>query len=1269
MAQVARKHEKDDATSPTGAQSRRSLTAPAVPGDGIEAVIAIGARAADAESLQALLESADEFSTAILVVVTRNRETPVATRPESEPPADRRFVPIVDRLDAEAGRIYLAPADATVTLDGRRFRVRPAQEAPGKRGRIDSFLVSLAAQEKSRAIGVVLDGIGGDGTLGLTAIREEGGFALAERPAMDGAESGHASNHVPRNAVAVADIAVPASDIAGRILKHLGGLRQARPPASFDDLLTESAPVLPRIATVLRNRTGHDFHGYKRNTFLRRVQRRMQVTQAATAEDYLEVLRSVPDEAQHLFNDLLIGVTHFFRDSREFAALEREVVPRLFEGKGAGDQLRVWVLGCATGEEAYSIAILLREYMARLDTVPHLQVFATDIDNRALATARVGRYAAAALKDVTPERLARWFVKEGDTYCVVKELREVCIFSQHNLIKDAPFSRLDLVSCRNLLIYLDSELQNRVIPLFHFALRKDGFLFLGNSENVTRHGKLFTVMDRRYRIFRRREGPARGLPAFPLAAVPDRRPGTAQRSTPAPASHSGEAIAKQVERVVERYAPAYLVLDENFDVLHFSGRTGKFLEPSTGVASLNVFNLIHRDLRMDLRTALQKAIAEKQAVRCSGLKIGQDGEPLLVTLSVERIDAGARHPHRLAVILQDGYVVTHLDDDAGVAAAVRAGTGHDEHVRQIEEELQLTHDRLQATIEELESTNEELKASNEEYQSVNEELQSSNEEMETAKEELQSLNEELQTVNGELAHRVEELARANSDIKNLFESTQIATVFLDNELRLKNFTPAATELFHLIEGDLGRPIHHVTRMVAYEDLEQDVRRVIRTLGKVEREVGNPGTGSQYLARVLPYRSVDNVIEGAIVTFLDVTRLVSAEALLRESENRYWMLFDSIGEGFAIIERVDRERGQAATFRFLTANAAFARHTGVGDVIGRTLRDAFPGEPEEWIARFETVLRTGESVRFEYALAGRDRILDLYAFRVDDSSQRLAVIFHDVTVRRRTDAALRDSEARLRAILEGIPQLVWRSGAGGHWTWCSPQWMAFTGQSEAEALERGWLAAVHPEDRDRVSAAWSEADRSGLLEIDHRLWNAGARDYRSVHLRATPVRDEAGRLVEWFGTATDVNDMLLLQERQQVLLHELQHRVRNILAVVRSIARRSATTSDSVEDYARHLEGRINAMARAQNVLTSAPGARVKLHTLIVDELQAQGADMDRQVEVSGPAVTLSGKAAEMLSLAIHELATNAAKYGALAVEGGGGSGSTGPTASMATPRP
>jgi two-component system, chemotaxis family, CheB/CheR fusion protein len=964
-----------------------------------KAVVALCGTAAETKALERFLATFTQPDDAAVVIVLQHREALDEERLRRVlENTGRELSPVADDAPIEQGRLYLPTSDVIVTVEKGRFQTRPAEQRPGERGTIDSFLVSFGREEDARAVAVLFTVSGGDGVLGMAAIKAAGGLAVVEET-----EQQHAGDLAASNSpAALADFILPAEELANRVALHL---RRISSESSDGNAETpEIAAALTSIATILRNRTGHDFHGYKRGTFLRRVHRRMQVVQADAIERYVETLQSEPDEVQLLFNDLLIGVTQFFRDAKEFDLLERETIPKLFEGKGRSDQLRVWVIGCSTGEEAYSLAILLREHMAKLDEVPQVQIFATDLDGRALASARSGRYADTTSKDVPPERLARWFMKEGNTYCVVKELREMCIFSQHSIIKDAPFSRLDLVSCRNLLIYLDAELQGRVIPLFHFALKSGGFLFLGNSENVSRHTKLFAPVESRSRIFRRVDTATRTVPDFPFTAASVRS--VELSDPPAPRPRLGEsALATRAQRIAERYTPAYVITDAEYHVLHFSGRTGRFLEPAGGAANLNLLNLVHPELRLDLRAALGRAVEQDATVQVGGLSIGQNGKRLALDLVVEPVPGAPGSPKGFVVLFKDG---TSLPRATSEPDEPQSSQDHVARIQQLEAELRTANDHLQATVEELETTNEELKSSNEEYQSLNEELQSANEELETSKEELQSVNEELTTVNGELAHRVQELGRANSDLKNLLESTQIATLFLDNNLRVMNFTPAAAELFHVVEHDIGRPLSHIKSRIDYDALSDDARRVLRTLGAVDREVNDPSTGASYMVRVLPYRTTDNYIGGVVITFTDLSPLARAQQALRESE----------------------------------------------------------------------------------------------------------------------------AQARL-------------------------------------------------------------------------------------------------------------------------LLAELQHRVRNTLAVVRSIARRSATNSESVEDYAMHLEGRISAFARVQAAVTRDPTGGIDLEMLVADELNAHKAQEGEQVtSIKGPKLRLQPKAAETLGLVVHELTTNAVKYGALSAEKG-----------------
>ncbi len=770
------------------------------------------------------------------------------------------------------------------------------------------------------------------------------------------------------------------------------------------------------------------------------------------------------------------------------------------------------MLGCATGEEAYSIGILLREHLARIDEAPQIQIFATDIDVRALAAARVGRYARSITQDVSPERLARWFVKEGDTYCIVKELREMCIFSSHNLLKDAPFSRLSLVSCRNLLIYLNADLQNQVIPLFHFALAPGGYLFLGNSENATRHPKQFEAIEPRSRIFRRLDGDARVLPSFPIATtVPIRRPDMV--TVPGRASES--VVARQAERIVSRFSPAYVIVDAEGHIVHFSGRMERYLGPAAGAASLDLINLIHRDLRLDLRDALQRAAERREAVVIDGVKMQVVGADALVEINVEPIREGAEKISNLVVVFRDGIGRPELHGQSTNGGR----SGFHEQIERLENDLRLSRERLQATIKELESTNEE-------YQSLNEELQSANEELETSKEELQSINAELTTVNGELAHRVHELTRATSDLKNFLESTQIATVFLDNDLKVMNFTPAATELFHLVESDVGRPLAHIKARIPVEQLFDEIKRVLRTLSSVEHPVVDEHAGARYIARVLPYRSVDNFIAGAVVTFTNVTPLTRAEQALRESEARFRAIFESAAE-YAIVT-TDSER------RITGWNPA------ASNVFGWSAAEA----------------------------VGQD----------------LSLIYTE--------------EDRAAHVLDQEVRTAIKQGA---------------------ALDERWH----------------------LKKDGSRFWGSGT---------LTPLKDRD--IIGFVKILRDQTQSRAMDERQQLLLAELQHRVRNTLAVIRSIARLTARSADNVEDYVRTFDGRIGAFARVQATLTREPSEGVDLKEMISNELHAYHDGAADRVPFAGPPLRLQAKAAETFGLAIHELATNAVKYGALSAPSG-----------------
>src|SRR5262245_50323904 len=780
----------------------------------------------------------------------------------------------VDGAILNPNELYVCPPDHIMTMaDGKlrlQLRADEAQRKP-----IDVFLSSLAEEHAEASIGVLLSGGGSDGTLGIKAIKERGGLTLAQ----GGDGSGPLQTGMPDTAIAagVVDLVLPVEDMAVRLSDYARNFGKIEALIDADHRQDSESQTnregYQAIYSILFKQVGHDFSGYKEKSFQRRVRHRMQVLQIASLKNYITRLRSESEEVHLLFRDLLIGVTNFFRDPGAFDTLEKSVIPTLFEGKGASDTLRVWVPGCATGEEVYSLAILLREHTDSLRVTPKVQLFATDIDENALAVARTGRYPERLLENVSKQRLKRFFSGDDISYSVNKDIRDLCIFSAHSVIKDPPFSRIDLISCRNLLIYFGTDYQARVFPIFHFALRPSGYLFLGTAENVSQFTHLFAPIDRKQRIFQRRDHVVSPLqfPAFSPAGRQIAMAADARREHGGIATNLRHAVEA---RVLERFSPAHVVVNREGDILHYSLHTGKYLEAPAGIPNRQLISMARRGLRLDLRNALREAMQTRRTTRHERISVEIDDRVQLVNLTVEPLGEHDRDPL---------FLVLFQDAGTAIAAAELPPRPeiHEGSNQQIEQELRDTRDRLQATIEEYESAVEELKSSNEELQSMNEELQSTNEELETSKEELQSVNEELQTVNSELNAKVDEVDRANSDLRNVFESTQIATIFLDHHLVIRSFTPAVAGIFNLISSDRGRPLSDIVSHLADTgDLKRDIQSVLENGNPVDRRVHRKDGTAHFLMRILPYRGRNNLIDGVLITFVNVTNIVEAEAQQR-----------------------------------------------------------------------------------------------------------------------------------------------------------------------------------------------------------------------------------------------------------------------------------------------------------------------------------------------------------------------------------------------------
>ena len=836
-----------------------------------------------------------------------------------------------DGLHLRINHVYVIPPNRDMSvLHGALLLFVPTQP-PGRRLPIDFFFQGLAKDARERAVCVICSGLGSDGALGLKLVMENFGMVMVQDP--DEAEF----DPMPRAALATefVDYVLPAAGLPARLLEYVRH-PASRPRREEAEPTGRPAHALQKIFHLIRARTGHDFTFYKRNTVFRRIERRMNAHQIADFTHYVRFLQNTPAEVEALFKELLIGVTKFFRDPDAFEQLQGRLLP-LLRQKPANGPVRVWAPGCSTGEEAYTLAMLLLEGLDGLDQSLRLaiQIFATDINPDAIDTARAGLYPDNIVADVSPERLRRFFLKTEEGYRVKKEVRDAVVFAVHDLNKDAPFTRLDLLVCRNLLIYLSAELQRNLIPVFHYALNPGGLLLLGPSENLAGFQELFQPLDVKWKLSRRTEQPASvsRMAGFPFAhARPLTPPISPASSGPMPANPTRKegAFAALVQRVLLReFTPPAVVINPKGDILYVNGRTGRFLEPAPGLGGMNVFDMAREELNYELSEAVHQAVASRQPVLADNVKLRLETGTQLLRLRVQPLpDEDEALAGLLLVVFEEQPTSRRTSRAAAAADAPTA------KAVALEKELHYTKHRLQNTIEEMESSLEELKSTNEELQSANEELQSTNEEAMTNKEEMQSLNEELMTLNMQYLSKTDELSQAANDMKNLLDATEIATIFLDNDLVIKRFTPPVHRIIPLLPADVGRPIAHFASSLRYERLEADVRQVLDRLVTVEASIQTT-QGEWYAMRMLPYRTLDNYISGAVITFTDITDLKVLEKQLQETARFAESIVESMREPLLVLDA-----GQ----RVLAISGAFAQLFGLdaAAVKGRALR-ALDGE--------------------------------------------------------------------------------------------------------------------------------------------------------------------------------------------------------------------------------------------------------------------------------------------------------------------------------------
>jgi two-component system CheB/CheR fusion protein len=1063
-------------------------------------VVGLGASAGGLEAFQNFLAAASPDAGLAYVLVQHldpNHESMLA-----ELLSRRTAMPVrqvVDAMPVEPNNVYLIPPNASLIIDGARLRLSDFSEPRGFRRPIDVFFRSLAVDQGSNAACVVLSGTGADGSEGLRAVKEAGGLTLVQDPETAKYDG------MPKSAVAtgLVDKVLNVRDMPAAIRDYY----DRGQPGVFS--LPDITDFLLNVCEHLRHRLGHDFSQYKRSTMLRRIQRRMQVVSASSGAEYLTQLRDRADEAELLFRDLLINVTCFFRDAEAFDFLRRVVIPALLKDKGASDSVRIWAPGCSSGEEAYSVAILMAEALGRMRARPSVQIFATDIDEPMLQKARKASYPPSAVKDVPIELLDRYFFAQEDDYVLAQAIRDMVRISNHNLIKDPPFSRVDMIVCRNLLIYLNTALQQRLIPVFHYALRPQGWLFLGSAENIAARNDLFDTTEPALKVYRRR-GAVRqsvAMPLFvqPLAhAAPEADP---ERRRSPPAIERADATAR---RVMERYAPAHVVVNAENDIVRSSGRTGKYLELAEGAPSTKVTDLARRGLRSAIRAVLDAARASRKRSVKRGVRVDVEED----SFAFVDLVADPLGEEDILLVFQDASANRH-DLDADTEADVDAYSDED-RIKQLEDELDETRSKLRTTVEELETSNEELKSSNEEMMSMNEELQST--------------NEELATVNEELKNKVDQLGRANSDLQNFIESTQVPTIFLDRKMRIRSFTPATRSLFRFQDQDKGRPFSDVVSRTDHRQLEELGHKVLEGGEAIEQELRIEDGEENHVLRVLPYRDLNDAIDGVIFVFSDVTKIRKAQAdlarnegLARQRSHEIETLYKTAPVGMAL---VDRNR------RFLKINQHFA---------------ALNGQP-------------------------MDKHIG-------------------------------------RALQEMLPEL-------------------------SERMERP------------IVEVFDHAHAAVNIEASVRLDGEGVRDFL---VDFYPYHEDG--LVTAVGIVLkDITEVRRLEKELRRLMDELQHRVKNTLATVASIVNQTVSSQGDRDDLVDTLRMRIGALAATHNLLTLRNWRDASLREILDAELTPF--DHADRIKLDGPPVMLPPKPALTLTLTLHELATNAAKYGALAHEGG-----------------
>ncbi len=834
-------------------------------------IVGIGASAGGLEAFEEFFQNMPADNGMAFVVIQHLDPNHVGIMPELLQRITRMKVfQATERLKVRPDSVYVIPPNKNMSLLKGSLHLFDPVESRGLRLPIDFFFRSLAEDQQEKSIGIILSGMGSDGSLGLKAIKEKNGIVLIQEPSTSKFDG------MPRSAAeaVIADIMAPAGELPSRLVDYLKFI-----PAVSADRKPEriNKSNLEKIIILLRDQTGHDFSLYKKNTLLRRIERRKGVHHINKINDYVRFLQSNPREVEILFKELLIGVTSFFRDAPVWDMLRDKFLPSLLEYLPEDHILRVWVPGCSTGEEAYSLAIVLREAIEKVKSrrMPAIQIFATDLDTEAIDKARKGVFPLNITADVSPDRLSRYFTLEAEGYRLINSIRELVVFAPQNVIKDPPFTKLDILSCRNMLIYMEPELQNKLIGLFNYSLNPGGLLILGTAETLGASGHGFDEMDGKFKIFRH----SMSFHSYDLVDFPssfhNRSVPVAEKKIPHQGTDNVQTLADQV--LIQRFAPPSVLVNSAGDIIYITGRTGKYLEPVAGKANWNIYAMAREGLRSELPGAFHKIRHNYDPVVLRSVKVGTNGGTQLVDVTIQRLESPDALRDLVIVVFADVPAVIEHETYI-MRSGKKATTGR---LKELEIELQRRHEELQSLREEMQTSQEELKSTNEELQSTNEELQSTNEELMTSREEMQSLNEELQTVNNELQSKMNDYVRASDDMNNLLNSTEIATLFLDKDLNIRNFTDHVTKIFKIRTTDTGRPFTDLVTDLVYPELEAHAKQVIKFLTPVEKAIATHDD-RWFNVRIMPYRTLDDRIDGLVITFSDITKAKKLEIELKQA---------------------------------------------------------------------------------------------------------------------------------------------------------------------------------------------------------------------------------------------------------------------------------------------------------------------------------------------------------------------------------------------------